>query len=133
MIVGIGIDIVEIDRIASALKQPRFAGRVFTEKEQAYCDSRKSQRVASYAARFAAKEAVLKALGTGMTGGKWLDLEVLPDKAGRPVVELGGYYLNLARQKGISQIHISLTHAQAWAAAQVVLWGGLTSEGNYSS
>jgi len=124
MIIGVGIDIIEIDRVKAALERQRFMIRVFTEKERSYCDSRKSQRYASYAARFAAKEAVLKALGTGMTGGKWLEVEIMPDEAGRPAVHLAGYYGEIARQKGVSQIWISLTHARQYAAAHVVLWGG---------
>ncbi|MBP2655769.1 MAG: Holo-(acyl-carrier-protein) synthase [Firmicutes bacterium] len=132
MIIGVGMDIVEIDRIKAALERRRFMIRVFTENERSYCDSRKSQCYASYAARFAAKEAVLKALGTGMTGGKWLEVEILPDKAGRPVVALSGYYSEIAKQKGVSDIHISLTHAQKYAAAHVVLWGGRADEGCYS-
>ncbi|MBP2645956.1 MAG: Holo-(acyl-carrier-protein) synthase [Firmicutes bacterium] len=129
MILGVGIDIVEIDRIEKAVRQPRFMSRVFTQKERTYCDSRKSQSAASYAARFAAKEAVFKALGTGMIKGSWLDVEVLPNSSGQPEVTLSGYYRELAREKGVGQIHISLTHARSYAAAQVVLWGGVDNEG----
>lgn len=129
MILGTGIDIIEIARVKKALEQPRFAGRVFTEDEQRYCESRGVQRFASYAARFAGKEAVLKALGTGLSGGEWRQVEILPGESGAPVVRLYGYYEALARQKGIACIHISLTHAREYAAAQVVLWGGAADEG----
>jgi holo-[acyl-carrier protein] synthase len=129
MILGIGIDIIEIDRIKKALEQPRFVNRVFTEGEQRYCESRGVQRFASYAARFAAKEAVLKALGTGLSGGEWRQVEILPGCAGAPVVTLHGYYETLAKQRGVASIHISLTHAREYAAAQAVLWGGVADEG----
>ena len=129
MIVGIGIDIIEIERIKAAVEKQRFVQRVFSDGEQAYCESRGVQSFASYAARFAGKEAVLKALGTGFVGGKWREIEILPDSLGRPTVKLSGYYEQMARQKGVSAIHISLTHAREYAAAQVVIWGGAADEG----
>jgi len=129
LILGTGIDIIEIRRIREALERARFVRRVFTDKEQLYCDSRGLQRYASYAARFAGKEAVLKALGTGLSGGQWREIEILPDGRGLPLVQLYGFYQELARQKGVSAIHISLTHAQDYAAAQVIMWGGVLSEG----
>jgi holo-[acyl-carrier protein] synthase len=124
MIVGVGVDLIEIERVKAALERGRFVQRVFSEGEQIYCESRGAQRFASYAARFAGKEAVLKALGTGLSGGKWLDIEILPDSLGRPTVRLSGYYEELARQKRVSAIHISLAHARENAVAQVVIWGG---------
>lgn len=124
MIVGVGVDLIEIERVKAALEKGRFVQRVFSEGEQIYCESRGAQRFASYAARFAGKEAVLKALGTGLSGGKWLDIEILPDSLGRPTVRLSGYYEELARQRQVSAIHISLAHARENAVAQVVIWGG---------
>lgn len=124
MILGTGIDIIEIDRIRAALEQPRFAGRVFTEAERRYCDGRGAQRFASYAARFAGKEAVMKALGSGLSQGRWIDVEILPDAAGRPTVSLSGYFGEQAKTRGVSSVHISLSHAREYAAAQAVLWGG---------
>ena len=129
MVLGIGIDIIEINRIKEALARPRFADRVFTDGEQAYCESRGLGRYASYAARFAGKEAVLKALGNGLSGGEWRDVEILPDNSGLPSVKLYGYFADLARRKGVSSIHISLTHTRAYAAAQVIIQGGVTDEG----
>ncbi|CUH96281.1 hypothetical protein P22_2371 [Propionispora sp. 2/2-37] len=123
MIVGIGIDIVEIERIRSAVKRDRFVRRVFTRGEQAYCESRGQQGAASYAARFAAKEAVMKAFGTGLAGGNWTDIEIVVDKNGRPSVVLQGMFAERAQQLHLVQIYISLTHAQEYAAAQTVLWG----------
>lgn len=124
MILGIGIDVIEIERVKAALEQPRFASRVFTAAEQSYCESRGAQRFASYAVRFAGKEAVLKALGTGLSKGRWTDVEILPDEAGRPTVRLSGIFGELAAARGVSRIHISLSHAREYAAAQAVLWGG---------
>lgn len=125
MIVGIGMDVIEISRIRQALTKETFRQRVFTPREQAYCEARGKGSVASYAARFAGKEAVLKALGTGFSGGTWQDIEILPDDAGQPQVFLSGYFSDVADSKQIHCIYISLTHAQEYAAAQVIA----TSEG----
>ena len=125
MVVGIGIDLVEIHRMKKAIERPLFVQRVFTPSEQAYCDSRGRQNAASYAARFAAKEAVMKALGTGLSGGgTWQDIEVLPDEQGKPVMTLSGYFGQLSRKMDVTRIHVSLSHAQEYAAAQVLLWRG---------
>jgi len=124
MILGIGIDIVEIERVRSALERPGFAERVFTAAEREYCEGRGVQRFASFAARFAGKEAVLKAFGTGLAAGSWQDVEILPGAAGRPGVRLKGYFGDLAERLGVAAVHISLSHARDVAAAQVVLWGG---------
>ena len=105
MILGIGIDIIEINRIKEALARPRFTNRVFTDGEQVYCESRGLGRYASYAARFAGKEAVLKALGSGLSGGQWRDVEILPDNSGRPAVKLYGYFADLARRKGMLRLY----------------------------
>lgn len=123
MIIGTGIDIVEIDRITRAIAGDRFIRRVFTVNEQTYCNSRGKQRAASYAARFAGKEAVLKAFGTGLSGGELLDIEIIPDAKGRPEVVLSGYYREYAAGLGVTRIYISLTHARQYAAANVILWG----------
>lgn len=133
MIIGVGIDIVEIGRIQAAIKRRAFIDRVFTPAEQAYCESRGVQRAASYAARFAAKEAVLKALGTGLRGGTWQDVEIKNNSFGRPLVQLTGYYQDLTAQIGVQEIHLSVTHARDYAAAQVVLWGGKQDEAGNSS
>ncbi|MDU2064198.1 MAG: holo-ACP synthase [Sporomusaceae bacterium] len=124
MIIGIGLDIVEIDRIAAAIEKDSFVKRVFTPAEQAYCESLRAGCAASFAARFAAKEAFLKALGTGLREGKWIDMEVLPDELGAPHLSLSGRFAEMAEEKGISEIYISLTHAKKYAAAQVICWGG---------
>ncbi len=125
MILGIGTDIIEIKRVRNAMGNPRFLERVYTAKEREYCNSRGKQAAASYAARFAGKEAVLKAFGTGLRGGNLLDIEILPDELGCPGVELYGYYKDLADQKGVTSVHLSLSHAMEYATAQCVLEGRL--------
>ncbi|MCE5286432.1 MAG: holo-ACP synthase [Pelosinus sp.] len=126
MILGIGIDVIEIKRIKDAILRQAFTRKVFTPKEQAYCESRGMQQAASYAARFAGKEAVMKAFGTGIAGGSWQDIEILPNDKGQPKVQLYGSFLRLAEKKQVSEVYISLTHAQEYAAAQVLLWGDIT-------
>ena len=123
MIIGTGIDIVEIDRIKKALENKRFIERVFTPKEIIYCESRGAQAAASYAARFAGKEAVLKAFGTGLTGGNLIDIEILPNEKGCPGVQLYKYFDDEAKNIGVTQIYISLSHARMYATAQVIFWG----------
>lgn len=123
MILGIGIDMVEIKRIEAAVGRQLFIDRVFTPREREYCESRGAHRFASYAARFAGKEALAKAFGTGMSGGRWTDIEILPDAAGCPRVHLEGEFAALALRRKVQDIFISLTHTEECAAAQVVLWG----------
>lgn len=122
MIVGTGIDIIEIDRIKKAIQKQHFVTRVFTEKEIAYCKSRGSQTAASFAARFAGKEAVLKAFGTGLIGGSLLDIEILPDSFGCPKVTLYRYYADQAKVLKLKEIHLSLSHARCYATAQAIFW-----------
>ena len=122
--VGLGVDIVEIARMAAVLKRtPRFKSRVFTADEQAYCDSMASPEI-HYATRFAAKEAVLKALGTGFGWGTCdpRNVEVRRNVKGRPFVVLHGAVKEIARQQKITEIPISLsyTHAEAVACAMAI-------------
>jgi len=124
VIIGTGIDIIEISRIKDAIVRQTFVHRVFTAQEQQYCESRGVQKAASYAARFAGKEAVMKAFGTGLTGGTLQDIEILLNDKGCPRVELSGQFANLAREMSVIRVHISLTHAREYAAAQAILWGG---------
>ena len=117
MIVGVGIDMMEIDRFADALaRRPRLAERCFTPDEAAYCASR-AFPPQHFAARFAAKEAVGKALGIGMT--RWREVEVVRGR-GAPSVRLHGRYAARAERIGVTQIHLSLTHGQLSAAAVAV-------------
>ncbi len=125
MVVGIGIDLIEIHRLKKAIENPLFVQRVFTPAERAYCDSRGRQNAASYAARFAAKEAVMKALGTGLSGGgTWQDIEILPDEKGQPLMQLTGFFGDLAAEMQISRVFVTMSHAQEFATAQVLLWRG---------
>lgn len=119
---GIGIDMVEVARIARAIEKRGFKDRVFTSAEQAYCDSRGTQSTLSYAARFAGKEAVLKALGTGLRGGKLTEIEILPNELGAPTVTLSGYFQTFCKAQGISEVVISLTHDKTCAMAQAMAW-----------
>ena len=128
MILGIGIDIVEIARIRKAVGADKFVQRVFTLDERSYCEQKGIHKIASYAARFAGKEAVMKAFGTGMTGGKLKDIEILPDSKGCPRVKLRGQFAQLGETIGLQDIHVSLTHVKEFAAAQVILWGGILDE-----
>lgn len=128
-----GIDIIEIDRVRQAIERSAFIKRVFTKIEQEYCEGRGVHRPASYAARFAGKEAVLKAFGTGLSGGTLQDIEIFNDHRGCPKVTLRGYYAELAKSMGVQQIFLSLTHAREYAAAQAILWGGNRNESSNSS
>lgn len=121
MIVGVGCDIIEIERIARAIKRESFIHRVFTAKEAAYCQSRGHQAAASFAARFAAKEAVLKALGTGLREGSLQEIAVANDALGKPLVQLSGHFAALSRQLGVKNIQISLSHSRDFAVAYVIM------------
>ena len=125
MIFGIGNDLAEVDRIQTALERPRtgrrFRDRVFTPHEQAYCERRGKTRYQSYAARFAAKEATMKALGRGW--GRyvgWLDVEVVRQRGARPEIVLHGKAKEYAATHGIRQFYLGLTHTAALAEAQVI-------------
>jgi len=120
-VIGVGVDLIEIDRIAGALaRRPRFAERCFTEREAAYCRSR-AFPAQHFAARFAAKEAVGKALGIGMT--RWREVEVVR-RAGPPSIALSGRYARRADDLGVTGITVSLTHSRGMAAAVAVAEGG---------
>jgi holo-[acyl-carrier protein] synthase len=124
VIISIGIDIIEVRRVREVLlRTPRFAERVYTERERAYCDSRGAAVAAQhYAARFAAKEAALKALQTGWTGGiAWQDIEVASRDSGAPVLIFHGRVRELYEQSGARAAHLSISHTTEHAIAQVVL------------
>jgi holo-[acyl-carrier protein] synthase len=123
MIVGTGIDIVDISRIEAAIERQgsRFVRRVFCEREIAYCESR-GPRLASYAARFAAKEAAMKALGTGWADGVgWRQIEIVCGEKGAPSLSLSGRALERMRELGATRIHVSLSHSESFAVAHVIL------------
>jgi holo-[acyl-carrier protein] synthase len=123
MIVGTGIDIAEVARIAASIERfgERFLKRVFTEGEIRYCES-KANRFERYAARFAAKEAGMKALGTGWNHGvSWRDVEVVRQPGGRPGIEFHGKAGEFAAKLGAKNRALSLTHSEHYAIAQVIL------------
>lgn len=124
MIVGVGCDIIEIERIARAIKSESFIRRVFTAEEAAYCQRRGQQAAASFAARFAAKEAVLKALGTGLREGSLQEIAVDNDGLGKPLVQLSGHFAMMAKQLGVKNIQISLSHSRELATAYVIMEDG---------
>ncbi len=123
MIVGTGIDIAEVPRIAASIERfgLRFLERVFTAAEIRYCDS-KHNRAERYAARFAAKEAALKAIGTGWRlGVTWLDVEVVHEPGGRPALRFSGRAAEFAARLGMKRAALSLSHTREQAIAQVIL------------
>lgn len=128
MIFGIGNDLAEIDRIRAAIEDlrtgQRFRDRVYTAGEQEYCEARRAAKYQSYAARFAAKEATMKALGKGW--GRyvgWLDIEVVRPRGSRPTIVLHGKAREYARSLGVVRLHLALTHTAALAEAAVIAEG----------
>ena len=123
MIVGTGIDIAEVPRIRHSIERfgDRFLRRIFTEGEIRYCNS-KANRVERYAARFAAKEAAMKALGTGWSGGvRWRDCEVVRLPGGRPTISFHGKAGEFAARLSVKNAALSLSHTSEQAIAQVIL------------
>ena len=116
MIQGLGTDIIEIERIKKAVAKKNFRDNVFTETEQAYCESRGKNSAASYAARFAAKEAFFKALGTGIFT-KLTDVEIINDKRGTPKINLRGK----AKSKCDGEIFLSMSHSLEFATAVCII------------
>ena len=125
MIVSVGVDMVEVRRIKRALEDgaigKRFRARVYTEQEIRYCERKRRGRYESYAGRFAAKEAVMKALGRGW-GSKvsWLNIEVVPAPGGRPEIVLHNHTSAFARKRGIRRLSLSITHTDSHALAYVI-------------
>jgi len=127
MIIGSGIDLVEIGRIQQSVDRygQRFLDRVYTGAEQAYC-LRKKKAGESLAARFAAKEAGAKALGTGISYGvNWLEIEVVREPSGRPTIQYHGRAAEIAARLGVTRAALSITHTADLAMASVVLEDGL--------
>ena len=124
-VLGIGVDVVEIERMQRTLQRtPGVAQRLFTAAELTRCTVRAGDlRVPGLAARFCAKEAVAKALGTGLRGFGWHDVEVVNDRLGKPSVRLHGPAADLAQRLGVQMVHLSLSTSESVAVAQVVLEG----------
>jgi len=115
---AVGVDIIEIERVGAVLARfgERFLTRVYSDVEAAFCRG----RVSELAARFAAKEAVMKALGTGARGVTWREIEVLPNRRGKPLVYLYGRARERAERIGLSGIDVSMSHSREYAVAFVV-------------
>jgi holo-[acyl-carrier protein] synthase len=123
MIISTGIDIVEVYRIAETMtRTPRFTERVFTPKEREYCDAKGAAAAQSYAGRFAAKEAFLKAIKTGWRGKiTWHDIEILNDAEGVPSLHIKGEASRILAERGAEFVHLSISHTAEHAVASVIL------------
>lgn len=122
LIVGLGVDIAEVGRMKTAIERhgETFLRRVYTAREQEYCERFKN-KYERYAGRFAAKEAAMKALGTGWSRGvRWVDVEVVREKGGRPTMKLAGEAAKVAERMGVKNIALSITHTAEQAFAQVI-------------
>ena len=123
MIIGTGVDLAEVPRIRQSIERygARFLNRIYTEAEISYCEE-KASRFESYAARFAAKEAGMKALGTGWSRGvRWRDIEVVRRRGQRPTIQFHGEAAAIATRLGAKNIALSLTHTSEQALAHVIL------------
>ena len=122
MIIGMGIDMEEVERVKGAIERQgeRFLKRIYTERERAYCEQFKD-KYERYAGRFAVKEAAMKALGTGWSRGvRWVDIEVVRLPGRRPTLELQGEARKIAQKLGVKNMAISITHTPKQAWAQVI-------------
>jgi holo-[acyl-carrier protein] synthase len=125
LIVGLGVDMAEVGRVKAAIERhgELFLRRVFTSREREYCEKFKN-KFERYAGRFAAKEAAMKALGTGWRRGvRWVDLEVVRETSGRPTLAITGEAAKIAQQLGVKSVAISITHTESQALAQVIFEG----------
>lgn len=125
MIIGMGVDLAEVDRVKAAIERhgEAFLKRVYTPSEREYCEGFRN-KYERYAGRFAAKEAAMKALGTGWRRGvRWVDFEVVREQGGRPTVRLDGEARKIAAELGVLRIALSITHTANQALAQVIFEG----------
>jgi len=127
LIIGCGIDLVKIDRIEKIVKKwgNNFIFRIFTSLEREYCEKKKGNKYQSYAGKFAAKEALLKALGLGLREANWKEIEIKNNELGQPVIDTSGKLKNVVSAKGVSKYFISISHTKEYAVAQVILEGTL--------
>jgi holo-[acyl-carrier protein] synthase len=122
MVVRHGLDLIDCKRIASMLERHgrRFLDRILTQEERKLCEQHQG-RVTFVAGRWAAKEAILKMIGTGWSGNIcWTDMEILPDERGRPLVRLSGETARISKELGLREIHLSITHTKEYAAASAI-------------
>jgi holo-[acyl-carrier protein] synthase len=128
-VIGLGTDIIECSRIGEMIQKHGeiFLNRVFTQQEISYCRSRKTSNQ-HYAGRWAAKEAALKALGTGWAKGiQWTDIAVSHDVGGKPIIKIGGVAATIAKEQGIAEILLSISHCRHYAVAYCIAVGGTDS------
>jgi holo-[acyl-carrier protein] synthase len=125
MIIGSGIDLVQIDRIQNIITKwnLHFLNKVYTSNEIIYCEHKNNYRFQSYAGYFAAKEALTKAIGTGMQSIKWKEIEIRKDALGKPFIYLSGQAKTIAVKRMISNINLSISHTGKLAIAQVIIEG----------
>jgi holo-[acyl-carrier protein] synthase len=123
LIIGCGIDLVKVERIEKIIKRwgNSFTSRIFTPLEGEYCEKKKVNKFQSYAGRFAAKEALLKALGLGLRGANWKEIEIKNDELGQPLIDTSGKLKNIALAKGVSKYFITISHTKEYAIAEVIL------------
>lgn len=125
LIVGCGIDLVKIERIEKIIKRwgDNFTSRIFTISEREYCEKKKDNKYQSYAGKFAAKEALLKALGLGLRGVNWKEIEITNNELGQPIIDTSGKLKNIVLTKGVSKYFITISHTKEYAIAEVILEG----------
>ena len=120
----LGNDIIEIERIRQAIERSSsFVERVYTPHEIDYCESRNKGRYESFAGIYAAKEAFIKALGTGVRHGSWQDIEIYHDELGAPLIRLQDTFKNIYEISGYTNIHVSISHCKEYAMSTVILEG----------
>ena len=122
LILGIGVDLVTAARVQAAAERfgRRFLGRLFTAAERELCRADHLR----LAGRIAAKEALLKAIGTGLRGFSWQELEIIADAAGAPVLRAHGRFARALAERGVSRVHLSISHTKEYAVALAILEGG---------
>ena len=118
---GIGCDLADVGRIEKAIARKGFRERVFAQEEIAYCTGAHGDKAQSYAARFAAKEAFLKAIGTGLRDGRLTDIYVINDELGKPELKVTGWFAAFTEKLGVRKIHLTLSHTASTAMAVVIL------------
>ena len=123
LIIGCGIDLVKIERIEKIIKRwgNNFNYRIFTPLERDYCEKKKDNKFQSYAGKFAAKEALLKALGLGLGEANWKEIEIKNDELGQPIIDTSGRLKNITLAKGVKKYFITISHTEEYAIAQVIL------------
>ncbi len=123
MIIGCGIDLVKIERIEKIIKKwgDNFIFRIFTPLEREYCEKKKGNKYQSYAGKFAAKEALLKALGLGLREANWKEIEIKNDELGQPIIDTSGKLKEITFGKDIDRYFLTISHTKEYAIAQVIL------------